>query len=82
VDGMLVVVVQEMGRWYGSFWAQFLFIYFCLSSYNLHSVFKNFIKKTKVFLSLLKYSHIEVQSGAAHDAIEKEEIKHIYICIY
>jgi hypothetical protein len=48
---MLVVVVQEMGPWYGSFWAQFffisLFIYFWLSSYNLHSVFKTSLEKQK-----------------------------------
>jgi hypothetical protein len=31
---------------------------------------------------LLNYLHIEVPSGAAHDGIEKEEIKHkyMYIC--
>jgi hypothetical protein len=60
-----------------SFVYLFLVVYLQLAFCVLKTSLKN-----KSFLSLLNYSHIEVQSGAAHDAIEKEEIKHIYIYIY
>lgn len=55
----------------------FLVVYLQLAFCVLKTSLKN-----KSFLSLFNYSHIEVQSGAAHDGIEKEEIKHIYIYIY
>jgi hypothetical protein len=50
----------------------------CILCLKLH------LKKKRKFWSLLNYSHIEVPSGAAHDGIEKEEIKHkkfMYLCV-